>query len=291
MTEPSPDNATDLVEPTEAPEIAEDTSTQVRVRRKGFKGFFLELHDDLFIHNHGPKFTWQDLSLLLILCVLLTIFYYWGRPQYFRFHLWKETAAFLDMSREDEYFRLLPYFYWAIMSVVMRIVLPCLLIVFLLKDRIRDYGYRLVGEVAHARIYLMLYFFMLPLVIGVSFTEAFQGKYPFYKGSMDGLDHFLLYQLCYGIQFVALEAFFRGFVLFALFKRFGYYAIAIMTVPYCMIHFGKPAAETLGAIFAGLALGYLALKSKSWVHGAMLHWSVGITMDVLAIFQKGGFKS
>ena len=40
----------------------------------------------------------------------------------------------------------------------------------------------------------------------------------------------------------------------------------------------------------GLALGYLALKSKSWVGGALLHWSVGITMDLLAIFHKGGFK-
>jgi membrane protease YdiL (CAAX protease family) len=57
-----------------------------------------------------------------------------------------------------------------------------------------------------------------------------------------------------------------------------------------MIHFGKPVAETFGAIIAGLALGYLAMKSRSWVYGACLHWGVGITMDLLAVLQKGGFK-
>ena len=80
-------------------------------------------------------------------------------------------------------------------------------------------------------------------------------------------------------------------MLFALFKRFGYYSVMIMVIPYCMIHFGKPVAETFGAIIAGVALGYLALKSKSWFYGGLLHWSVGITMDIMAIMQRGGFKN
>ena len=67
--------------------------------------------------------------------------------------------------------------------------------------------------------------------------------------------------------------------------------LVIMTIPYCMIHFGKPMPETLAAIVAGLVLGYLALKSKSWLYGALLHWAIGITMDLLSIFHKGGFTN
>lgn len=270
-------------------EHADKTPTTERARG-GFRGFFEELFEDLRENNSGPTFTREDLFTLIIISVLLTIFYYFGRPAYFRRHHWDAAGALLGWDRSHEYFRLIPYYYWAVASVFFRMMLPCLIVVLVYRERIRDYGYRLIGEVEHARIYLLLYFIMLPIVVFVSFQPSFQGKYPFYKGSMDGLDHFVMYQLCYGIQFIALEAFFRGFMIFALFKRFGYYSVVIMTIPYCMIHFGKPMPETLGAIVAGLALGYLALKSKSWLYGALLHWSVGITMDLLAIYHKGGFK-
>jgi hypothetical protein len=44
------------------------------------------------------------------------------------------------------------------------------------------------------------------------------------------------------------------------------------------------------AVPAGLLLGYVALKTRSWVFGALLHWAVGITMDSLAIWHAGGFR-
>ena len=50
-----------------------------------------------------------------------------------------------------------------------------------------------------------------------------------------------------------------------------------------MIHYPKPMGESIGAILAGLALGYLALKNRSVWGGAALHWSVALTMDLAAI--------
>ena len=61
-----------------------------------------------------------------------------------------------------------------------------------------------------------------------------------------------------------------------------------MVVPYCMIHFGKPMAETIAAIVAGIALGILSLKSKS-IPGIFIHYSVAIAMDFAALYQKGYF--
>jgi membrane protease YdiL (CAAX protease family) len=71
----------------------------------------------------------------------------------------------------------------------------------------------------------------------------------------------------------------------ALKKRFGYYSIFIMMIPYCMIHFGKPLPETIGAVFAGIVLGSMSLKSNSIWLGVLLHFSVAISMDFFAVWN------
>ncbi|CAN5522913.1 hypothetical protein BH24ACT7_BH24ACT7_14150 [soil metagenome] len=91
----------------------------------------------------------------------------------------------------------------------------------------------------------------------------------------------------YSIQFVGVEAFFRGFMTFGLARRFGWLAVPIMTVPYTMIHFAKPMPEAVAAIVAGLGLGALALRSRSWVPGVFLHVAVALTMDVLVLARAG----
>ena len=70
-------------------------------------------------------------------------------------------------------------------------------------------------------------------------------------------------------------------------KRFGFYSILVMTIPYCMIHFGKPLPETLAAIIAGVVLGVLSLKSNSIWLGVAIHFSVAITMDFCSLWQSG----
>jgi membrane protease YdiL (CAAX protease family) len=130
---------------------------------------------------------------------------------------------------------------------------------------------------------------MIPVLVWASTLASFQAKYPFYDQAVLGGWHFWGYQLAYGLQFLGVEAFFRGFMLFGLERRFGWYAIPVMVIPYVMIHFGKPAPETFAAIVAGFLLGWMALRSRSFVWGAALHWSVAITMDVLVIGREIGF--
>jgi membrane protease YdiL (CAAX protease family) len=73
-------------------------------------------------------------------------------------------------------------------------------------------------------------------------------------------------------------------------EKFGFYSIFVMMVPYCMIHFQKPMPETIGAILAGIILGALSLKSRSIWLGVAIHYSVAITMDIAALYQKGYFS-
>ena len=86
-----------------------------------------------------------------------------------------------------------------------------------------------------------------------------------------------------GWQFFGLEFFFRGFILHGLRRALGANAIFVMIVPYCMIHFGKPMPETIGAIGAGLILGTLAMRTRSIWGGVLIHIGVAMTMDVLAL--------
>jgi membrane protease YdiL (CAAX protease family) len=127
-------------------------------------------------------------------------------------------------------------------------------------------------------------------VLLVSNTPAFLKQYPFYKQASQSLGHFILWELSYGFQFFCLEFFFRGFILFALVRYLGHAAIFVMTIPYTMIHFAKPLPETLGAILAGIALGTLALRTRSIYGGVLIHIAVAWSMDLLVLFHKGELR-
>jgi membrane protease YdiL (CAAX protease family) len=239
---------------------------------------------DIFIdpEHGGEPLDRRSVWVMLYISVSLTLSYYVGNVQFFNntFGIWaNETLG------PGSYTGLLPYWYWTFSSVMLRMAIPLAIIVWGFRESPREYGYRL-WEPGHAKVYLWLFMIMFPLLAACSFLPSFQAKYPFYPAATENVGTFVLYEISYGLQFIALESFFRGFLLFALFRRFGYHAVVIMTIPYCMIHFGKPMPETLGAIVAGLALGSLAIRSRSWLPGALLHWGIGLSMDVLATLQK-----
>ncbi len=96
-----------------------------------------------------------------------------------------------------------------------------------------------------------------------------------------------MYQLFYGIIFISGESFWRGYIIFGLQKDMGWFALIFMIIPYTMAHYGKPFPETIGAIAAGLVLGYLALKHRNFWLGVAAHWGIVITMDVSAIVRRG----
>jgi len=173
--------------------------------------------------------------------------------------------------------------------VVFYLVFPALFIRVVLGERLSDYGLRLKGAFKDYQLYLMMFAVMVPLVIAVSYAPSFQAKYPFYKPKPGEplYPHFWQWEFFYLLQFFGLEFFFRGFLVHGTKRRFGYYSIFVMVIPYCMIHFTKPLAEALAAVVAGFILGTLSLKSRSIIPGVLIHYGVAITMDLAALWQKG----
>lgn len=175
---------------------------------------------------------------------------------------------------------------WAAACTVGYFVVPLLIVLFIHRERPSSIGIRFQGFFRHVWIYLGLYGVMLPFILWAAKDPAFLRTYPFV--SCENWDEFIRWQIGYVIQFIALEAFFRGYLLFSLAKSQGWTAIFVMSVPYCMIHYHKPPLEAFGAIAAGIALGTLALRLRSWFGGALLHALVAVTMDSLSWSRTQG---
>jgi hypothetical protein len=230
----------------------------------------------------------QDRDTLIVLLtsiVLLVLFFYWGRPNFYFANILSPDPAPLEPL--DRFPEVGGYLWWGMTSLVLRVAAPLAIILWWLRKRPGDFGFRVRGTWRHLPVYGAMYLAMLPVLVWVSGFESFLGYYPFYSHAAEGGIGFWLYELGYGLQFVGVEAFFRGFMTFGLLPRFGALSVVIMTVPYTMIHFSKPMPEALAAIVAGLVLGTLAVRSRSFVPGILLHVSVAITMDLLVLTRIG----
>lgn len=179
---------------------------------------------------------------------------------------------------------------WGLNCVIVFLLLPAAVVKFIFKENLSDYGFRVQGIGKHKWMYVLLILFMLPLVFMVSKTPVFLNRYPFYHiSSKAQLPRFAVWEIIYILQFISIEFFFRGFLLHGVKHRFGYYSILFAVLPYCMIHFGKPMSETLGAIVAGCVLGFLSLNTNSILLGIWVHVTVAVTMDVCALWRSGLF--
>jgi membrane protease YdiL (CAAX protease family) len=179
--------------------------------------------------------------------------------------------------------------FWAAMMLATYIVPAVLVIHFVFRERVRDYGLRWGGIGSHVRVYIVVFAIAAPVIVAASFGAAFQARYPFYHPLAGHTLWPYLYAwwALYWMQFAALEFFFRGFMLHGLAPRLGWAAIFAMVVPYNMLHYGKPMPEALAAIVGGIVLGTLSLKTKSIWLGVALHVSIAFTMDICALWHAG----
>lgn len=180
--------------------------------------------------------------------------------------------------------------WWVAIVTIFYFVGPLLIIKFAWNANLRDFGLKARIEPGFWKLLAACTGVMLPLVYLMSQTEGFMVKYPFlriYDGEPYVGQTLLIWELLYFIQFFGLEFFFRGFLVHSLKPSLGLYSIFVMTVPYCMIHFGKPPAETISAIAAGVFLGWLSYRNGSIFLGLALHCAVAFSMDILALHAKG----
>ena len=233
--------------------------------------------------------TWFVLGLALT-CFML--FWYFGRSDGYR-------AFFGDPPLDYEtLWPIVPFLYFASMATLLRLVVPLVLHRLVFKRRPADFGmptsrgHRAGAVPGLGWIYVALFVGLFPFLIAVAQTEPFQQKYPLSRELIDPdggiwITHLLVFESFYFLVFLSGEGFWRGYLTFGTERDLGLYGLAFMAVPYVTAHFGKPFSETLGAIAAGVALGFLALRHRSVWWGVALHYAVALSMDLLSIANQG----
>ncbi|MCC7403957.1 MAG: CPBP family intramembrane metalloprotease [Bdellovibrionales bacterium] len=136
--------------------------------------------------------------------------------------------------------------------------------------------------------YLPLIVLMTPVLWVAAGRPDFNRFYPLYEP--ETLHHLLAYETIYMVQFVAIEYFFRGFMLFRMERAAPGYGVWVMLIPYALVHIHKPFPEAVASIFAGIVLGFLALKSRSIWPGVLVHCYVALSTDLFSLIRSGRFS-
>ncbi len=94
---------------------------------------------------------------------------------------------------------------------------------------------------------------------------------------------FIGHQLIIGIMMFTTEFFYRGFLLFGLREGLGKWSILGQSIPYTILHIGKPILEVNFSFFGGLVYGYIDYKTGSILPSFLLHFITSILFDIFVL--------
>lgn len=227
----------------------------------------------------GLSFRFQPTLILLSACVLLSIYRYYGSSLFFDKHL---AHLFCDAS-------LLPLYrtlYQFVACFLCLLAVPAALARFALKKKLGDLGLGIGDKKAGLIIVTVALPLAALLVLPASHQADFRAEYPLFRAAGQTLSLFVAYELLYAIYYVGWEFFFRGFMLFGLKDAIGAAnAVLVQTIPSTLLHIGKPDGEIFAAIVAGVVFGVIALRTRSIVYVFLIHWLIGVTLDLLIVLS------
>lgn len=225
-----------------------------------------------------PGMGWRPLYMTAAATWLMVLYHHHG-GQY------DAPAWFIEGATELLDLRLVEFHQhlWAHASAVVLLMLAPLLLCWLGEGwSPRDLGFRVRDAGPELLVVLGLWAVMVPLVWLVHDTAAFDRVYPRLDAAEHSAKLYFLFEGFYLVKWIAWEFFFRGFLLFGLGKDFLRRSVLVSTIPFTLMHYGKPELEMASAMIAGVVLCFIALRSRSIWPGVLLHWLVASTMDFFA---------
>jgi len=146
----------------------------------------------------------------------------------------------------------------------------------LFRDKPWDYGIR-IGRWKPAIVLTAASLAAMALILyGVARIPEFRSYYYRYDIDWPGL------LLSHALYMFAWEFLFRGYMLFGLERSIGISAIFVQTVPFVLLHFGKPFLETLACIPGGFILGYVAYRTRSFLPSFVIHFGIYVMLILFA---------
>jgi uncharacterized protein len=224
--------------------------------------------------NAVKTLSFKEVFIFMSVAFITFISMHYANPYFFR--------RMFD-TPDDKFYSTI---YWCSADGFLMFVIPIILIPVFLKQKPSDFGF-VIGDwrfgLKSSALFIAV---MLPVLWIASGSEIFAKAYP--QGGpyvRENIGVLLYYELFIGFYMLAWEFFWRGYMMFGLKNKFGYYAIFIQMLPFFILHRGKPELETFASIFAGLILGIQAWRARSFIYCFIVHWSVMIFVDLISVLR------
>ena len=216
--------------------------------------------------------------IFLSVALLQTISWYVTSRNFFRINL------FLYFQNDPDVY-LYEYLYWFVGDFFTFFLLSVLIIKFILKEDLKNYGLQIGDFKMGLTLAIIFFIVMFPAIWFFSATPDFSAKYPHLLSTRNNWSKLFIYELGMLAYMISWEFIWRGFMLFGLKEKFGYYSVLIQMIPFVILHNGKPAPETFGAIAGGIALGILAFRTNSIYYCVITHMGIMFSIDLISTLR------
>lgn len=218
-------------------------------------------------------------TIIILLSSWLSCFwFYFGRAGFYREHLADRFALWDDPQITAEVYTYLCAF-------VLLGLIPALVVKFVFRERLADYGVRLGNLRRGAAMFLAFGPFFLLGSWFAAHMPVYQATYPIGGIRPVSAGMFAFHAAAYFVFYMAWEFHFRGFIQAGLREPMGAInGLLVQVIASCLLHLGKPPGETFGSIFAAVLWGVFALRTRSLLTGLLMHAMLGIVLDFLILF-------
>lgn len=176
---------------------------------------------------------------------------------------------------------------------ILSVIVPVALCALYFRPQPAFYGLTVTGK-TKVKPYFAVLGIVLVLVSISCFSAGISDYYPvFHRSGLYkhaealGIPQPLaiaIFEAVYASDFIAVELFFRGFLLFSFARLLGKQVILPMAACYMIFHFGKPLVETLSSFAGGYILGVFAWNTRNIWGGVILHIGTALFMELMAHF-------
>jgi membrane protease YdiL (CAAX protease family) len=218
------------------------------------------------------------LVIFLSVAVLQTISWYYTSRLFFR-------QNFFDTLGSNSNYNIYEFAYWFAGDFISLFIIPFFIIKIILKEKINNYGISIGDYKAGIKLSALFLIIMIPLIWIISSEPIFVATYPLLINARDSWTVFFIYECGLLFYLFAWEFIWRGFMLFGLKEKFGYYAVIIQMMPFVILHNGKAPIEVFGAILGGIALGILAYRTKSIYYCVITHAGIMFSIDFISTLR------
>jgi uncharacterized protein len=220
-----------------------------------------------------PQWQVKPTVILLVSTVTIVSWKCFGSPQFYLDQLSDKFVWFCDPQATAAIYSFLG-------ALLLMGVLPALIVKFVFRENLADYGLRLGIRRRTVRSFLICAPFVAAIAYFSAQMPAIWKEYPINRHANVSTQMFALHALSYFLFYLGWEFQFRGFMQHGLEESMGAAnAILVQVMASVLAHLGKPVGEIYGSIIGGLIWGILAYRTQSLFSGLLQHFLLGILLD------------